>query len=278
MSNCYIVVLLLLFSVTSACDSPKENPLKGLPSGIWAPIANLSSKGLGVQNISMRGSVSYSTPFLILDNNATTLSYYNPISNMTEFPVEKNEEGNWQTSIYSLGTLLLESNPSKDTLSCFFEDEQGGLDKIDYVLLTESPKTKIVADVMRKQLRGTTWGLSPESKIVFHKLSDEVDERSIFSHYINLVDSSEIKDIIGSFYFQQNKGFVFLNFRAMRSPVDEFFVLKNINEAQTELQLIPLISEATDSIIVLKKDVQDIPYVDSLRKAYIIAAKKNEAM
>lgn len=122
MSNSYKAVLLLVFilCIISACDSPKENPLKGLPSGVWAPIANLSSKGLGVQNISMMGSVSYSTPFLILDDNATTLSYYNPISNMTEFPLEKNEEGNWQTSIYSLDTLLLESNSSKDTLSCFF--------------------------------------------------------------------------------------------------------------------------------------------------------------
>lgn len=144
--------------------------------------------------------------------------------------------------------------------------------------MIKNSKAKRTAEVLRKQLRGSTWSLSSESKIVFHKLSDEVDGRNIFSHYINLVDSSEIKDIIGSFYFQQNKGFVFLNFRAMRSPVDEFFVLKNINEAQTELQLIPLISEATDSILVLKKDVQDIPYVDSLRKAYIIAAKKNEAM
>lgn len=273
MSNYYTVLLLITLFITSACDSPKENPLKGLPSGVWAPTTNLSSKGLGVQNISMRGSVSYSTPFLILDDNATTLSYYNPISNNTEFPVDKNEEGNWRSRIYSLGTLLLESNSSKDTLFCFFEDTQEKLEKIDYIQLIANTKTKIAADVLRKQLRGTTWSFSPELKIVFHKLSDEVDGRSIFSHYINLVDSSKIKDIVGSSSFQQNKDFVFINFRLQDSSSDEFFVLKNINEAQTELQLIPLISEATDSILVLKKDTQDIPYVDSLRKAYIIAAK-----
>lgn len=278
MSNSSRIILLLILSIAFACDSAKENPLKGLPSGIWAPTTNLLSEGLGVQNISTKGDIYYSTPFLIIDRNATTLSHYNPISNKTESPVDKNKEENWRCRTYGLGTLFLESNPSKDTLSCFFKNQQGELEKIEYVLFMENPTTKIAVDTLRKQLRGTTWSLNPNLKIVFHKLSDEVDGQRIFSHYINLADSSDIKDSIGSFSFQQNKGFIFLNFKPQDSLTSESFVLKSINTTQTELQLIPLISGLNDSVLVLKKDFQDIPYVDSLRKAYIIATEKNEAM
>lgn len=275
-SNKLVLLFFLILFITSACDSPKENPLKGLSSGIWAPTTNLPI-GLGIQNISINGEAFYNTPFLIIDHNATTLSYYNSISNMTDFPVEKNEEGNWQTRIYGLGTLLLKSNPSKDTLFCFFENEQGELEKINYIQLINS-KTKITVDQLKKQLRGTTWNLNHELKIVFHKLPGEVDGVNIFSHYINIVDSSNIKDIVGSSLFQENNSFVFINFKSQDSYMDETFVVKSIDKAQLELQLIPLISGVNDSILVLKKDIQDIPYVDSLRKTYIIAAKKNEAM
>lgn len=265
--------LLFVICISYACNTKEANPLEGLPSGIWAPTT--PSKEFGVQQTSMKGDLSYSTPFFIIDGNPSTISYYNPISNQTEFPVEKDMEENWQVEIYSVGTLLLESNSNKDTLSCFFKNEQGVLEKVDYVLLMEATKPKITSDLLRKQLRGTTWSLSPEVKVVFHALPNEVDGSRIFSHYVHLVDSSTIKDVVGAFSFLQNKDFIFLEFQPQHLLKDEFFVLKDINKAQTELQLIPLIEGVYDSTLVLQKESKDIPYVDSLRKGYQAAVKAN---
>lgn len=273
MSNSHIVILLLIFCVSTACNKEEENPLKGLSSGIWIP-TELAQIGL----IPIGGdSIQYhDAPIWITDSNELTINHYRSVENGLK--VIQDTEGNWRIRFFSNQELLINSNENKDTLT-LFSNSKNGAKTIKYTFLLKNPEFNISIDSLKKGLRGTTWNTntSIHNKILFHNdsLRPKGSLATISTKILTVNDTSDIQELSSFVILKKLKGFIFLEFTSPSLNTSEIFVLKNINIDKTILELIPLKKQLYDSTLVLKKELQDIPYVDSLRKSYQVATKAN---